>query len=94
MITIVAKNIIKEGKLEVFKALAEELINETIKEEGCISYNLNKDINNKNILTFIEEWQDIEAIKAHNNSAHFTKLVPELGKLTEKASEVNLYERV
>lgn len=94
MITIVAKSIIKEGKVEEFKALAKELIEESRKEEGCISYNLNQDLNNKNVLTFIEEWQDKEAIALHNNSVHFTTIVPKFGEFREKASEINLYERV
>ena len=46
------------------------------------------------MLTFIEEWQDKEAIALHNNSAHFTTIVPKFGEFREKTSEVNLYERV
>ena len=94
MIIIVAKNIIKEGKLEEFKAMAKELVNASRKEPGCISYCLNQDLNNKAVLTFIEEWENKEAIELHNNSAHFTRIVPKLGEFAEKASEVNLYERV
>jgi quinol monooxygenase YgiN len=55
MITIVAKKLIKQGKLEEFKALAENLIKESRNEEGCIAYNLYEDINNSYILTFIVE---------------------------------------
>jgi quinol monooxygenase YgiN len=94
MITIIAKSIIKEGKVEEFKALTKELIDESRKEAGCISYNLNQDLNNKNVLTFIEEWESKEAIEIHNSSRHFTTIVPKLGELREKATEVNLYERV
>ena len=93
MITIVAKNIIKEGKLEEFKALAKEHVEKSRKEEGCIAFNLNEDINNKNVLTFIEEWENKEAIELHNKSAHFTTIIPKLGELREQ-SEVNLYIRV
>ena len=76
MITIVAKNLIKQGKVEEFKILAEKLINESRKESGNIAYNLYEDANNSNILTFIEEWESEEAIKLHNNSKHFTSIVP------------------
>jgi quinol monooxygenase YgiN len=93
MIIIVAKSTIKEGKVEEFKNLAEELIDESRKESGCISYSLNQDINNKNILTFIEKWESKEDIEIHNNSSHFTRIVPKLGEL-RVSSEVNLYERV
>ena len=91
MITIVAKKLIKQGKLEEFKALAEKLINESRKEEGCIAYNLYEDINNPYILTFIEEWKSEEDIKLHNITEHFTSIVPQFTDLQEGKTEVNLY---
>ncbi len=94
MITIVAKSLIKHGKTEEFKILAERLINESRKETGCISYNLYEDSSNCNILTFIEEWENTEAIKAHNSSEHFTSIVPEFGELRESQTEINLYKRI
>ena len=92
MITIVAKNLIKQGKAEEFKVLAERLINESRKESGCISYNLYEDSNNSNILTFIEVWENSEAINLHNNSEHFTSIVPKFAEFKEGQSEINLYK--
>lgn len=94
MIIIVAKCLVKEGTTEEFKTLADELINESRKEAGCISYELCQDINNKNILTFIEKWESKEAIDIHNNSKHFIDIVPKIGQLQVSESEVNLYEIV
>lgn len=94
MITIVAKKLIKQGKLEEFKALAEDLINESRNEEGCIAYNLYEDINNSYILTFIEEWKNEEVIKLHNSTEHFTSVVPKLTDLQEGKTEVNLYRMI
>ena len=94
MITIVAKKLIKQGKLEEFKALAEDLINESRNEEGCIAYNLYEDINNSYILTFIEEWKNEEVIKLHNSTEHFTNIVPKLADLQEGKTEVNLYKMI
>lgn len=93
MITIVAKNIVKDGKAELYKAIARELIEESRKEDGCISYDLHQDINNKNVLTFIEQWRDKDAIALHNKSAHYNKVVPKLGELRED-SEINLYATI
>jgi quinol monooxygenase YgiN len=92
MITIVAKNLIKQGKTEEFKVLAEKLINESRKERGCIAYNLYEDSSNCNILTFIEVWENSEAIKLHNSSEHFTSIVPKFGELKDGQSEINLYK--
>lgn len=93
MIIIVSKNVVKEGKAEEFKALAAELIKKSRGEDGCISYNLNEDINNSNILTFIEEWEDEQSIERHNSSEHFLRIVPKLGELREN-KELNKYVRI
>jgi len=94
MITIVAKSILKPGKKEDFKVLAEKLIRESRKEKGCISYNLYEDINNSNTLTFIEEWINEEAIKLHNESIHFVGIIPKLSELREGKREINLYKLI
>ncbi|MBK5241179.1 putative quinol monooxygenase [Clostridium sp.] len=94
MITIVAKNTIKQSKIVEFKKLAGKLINESRKEIGCLSYNLYEDSNNCNILTFIEEWKSEEAIKLHNNSEHFTSIVPQFVELKESQSQINLYKKI
>lgn len=94
MITIVAKSLIKQGKTEEFKLLAEKLINESRKEEGCISYNLYEDSENSNILTFIEEWESKDEISTHNNSEHFTSIVPKFADLRQSKTEINLYKKV
>ena len=94
MITIVAKNLIKQGKTEEFKVLAERLINESRKESGCISYNLYEDSINGNVLTFIEVWENKEAITLHNSSEHFTSIVPKFGDLKDGQSEINLYKLI
>jgi len=94
MITIVAKSIIKPGRKEDFKILTEKLIKESRKEIGCISYNLYEDINHPNILTFIEEWKNEEAIKLHNVSKHYTGIVPKLSELREGKTEINLYKLI
>jgi quinol monooxygenase YgiN len=93
MITIVAKCIIKKDKIEEFKKLAEELVKESKNEAGCISYGLFEDIKEATVLTFIEEWKDMDAIEEHNNTAHFTSIVPKFDELREN-SDVNLYKRV
>ena len=40
MISVVAKNIVKDSKIGEFKSLADELIKETLKEKGCIEYSI------------------------------------------------------
>lgn len=93
MIHIVAKNTVKKSQVETFKVLTKELILKSKEEDGCIAYDLYEDMNNPNILTFVEIWSDEEAIERHNQSEHFQKIVPKLGNLIE-TKEVNLYKKV
>ncbi|MDM8534670.1 putative quinol monooxygenase [Clostridiaceae bacterium HSG29] len=90
MIRIVAKNKIKNGMVDNFKETAKELIIRSNKENGCISYDLYVDMNDSSILTFLESWEDEEAIFNHNNSEHFKEIVPQLGEFIEE-KEVRKY---
>ena len=94
MIIIVGKSVIKQGKKEDFKALAEKHMRESRKEKGCLSFNLYEDINNSNTLIFIEEWLNEEAIKLHTGSKHFTENVPKLSEFREGKPEINLYKLI
>ncbi|SFH56260.1 Quinol monooxygenase YgiN [Tindallia magadiensis] len=93
MITIVAKSIVKEGKLETFKALAQEMVEKSRKEKGCITYQLYQDIHNDHVMTFIEEWEDMESVEAHQKTEHFEKNVPKMKALRHPSSEMTLYKK-
>ncbi len=92
-LTVVAKNILKEGKKEDVLKLVEVLIEETRKEEGCISYNLYEGSEDENILTFIEEWNSEEAFQLHLNSNHFKEIVPKLSEFME-SSKLDVYKKL
>lgn len=94
MITIVAKSVVLEEKIEEFKKLAKILVEQSRKEEGNVSYTLYQDIENRNAFTFIEFWKNQEAVAIHNSSKHFTTLVPQMNQLRTEPSKVFSYEEV
>lgn len=94
MIRIVADNFIQTEKREEFLGYAQELVTETRKEEGNISYHLHKDRTDENHFTFIEEWKDEDAIKSHNASVHFTNLVPKMRECSKKQGTCYLYDEI
>lgn len=63
MIKITAKHTVKENCIDELTAVLKELVEKSRLEEGCI--NLYKDIDNENIYTIIEEWQNIESLHNH-----------------------------
>jgi quinol monooxygenase YgiN len=93
MLVIVAKNTLKPGAAEAFKAAAQPLIDGSRAEAGNIAYDLFEDVANPNVLTFIEKWQDEAAIAIHNSSAHFTSVVPQLVAFAAGAMDVATYRQ-
>lgn len=93
MLRVIAKCLVKAEEIQTFKQYTIKLIEETRKEAGNISYALYEDIANPQIITFIEEWQDKEALDQHMNSEHFKEIFPKLKALQEKEIEVNLYKK-
>lgn len=94
MIKIVAENYVTKENVQAFLDLVAELVRESRKEAGCISYSLFEDCSDPTHLTFIEEWKDEDAIAIHNATSHFTELVPEMGKLCCKEGAVKKYTEV
>lgn len=90
MLKIVAKFIVEEDKIEEFKKNAEILATQTRKEEGCISYQLLQNVDNSEMLFFVEEWENQEAIDKHNNSKHFTELLPKLTAHLKEDPAINV----
>jgi quinol monooxygenase YgiN len=94
MIKVVAKAKLKPGvNVEDYFVPARELVAETRKEEGCISYALHQDINDPSIITMLEEWVDEESLNRHVNTEHVKRIVPGLKELRE-SSEINIYTEV
>ncbi|MBC8060658.1 MAG: antibiotic biosynthesis monooxygenase [Clostridiaceae bacterium] len=94
MVKVVAKHFVKEDKINEFIELAKNLVEATVKEEGCIEYKLFQDLKDSKILTIIEEWEDKTALDKHMDSEHFIEIVPILSSFMEKPAEMNLYKNL
>ena len=94
MIHILASFKVKNDKLSDFIKLCNELIEESRKEEGCVSYHLQQNTERENYLVFVEEWKSNEAIEKHNSSSHFTRIVPMLVEICEKAPVIEVFNRL
>ncbi|MGI5990754.1 MAG: putative quinol monooxygenase [Methanosarcina sp.] len=92
-IRVVAKNYVKPEKVQEFMDLCKNLVEATLKEEGCIEYGLYQELGNSGILTFLEEWKDEKNLDEHLNSNHFRKIFPLFSEYLEKETEVNVYRR-
>ena len=92
-IRVVAKNYVKPEKIQEFIDLFKKLIEESVKEDGCMDYGLYQELNNPGILTTLEEWRDKSNLDKHLNSNHFREIVPLLSEYLEKETEINMYKK-
>lgn len=70
VLTIVAKIEAHNDKVEFVKAELLKLIEPTLKEAGCIQYDLHQDNEDPSVFVFYEQWESRELLQAHLNSPH------------------------
>lgn len=94
MLKVVAKSYAREGKVEQILGLSKEMVEKTVLEEGCLSYELFQDINDPRAMIILEEWESEEALEKHIESEHFKRIIPQLSELREGPSVVNRCKKV
>lgn len=61
---------------------ATELVELSLRDKGCISYDLYGSLTNDDHLLICETWENKADLEAHMNSEHFKRLVPQLESLS------------
>ncbi len=69
-----------ENRAAVLEA-ARELVACSLKDEGCVAYDVFESATRSNVLMICETWRDAGSLDAHQKSAHFTTLVPRIESL-------------
>ena len=62
---------------------AAELATASLKDEGCVAYDLFESATRSDVLMICETWSNAKALAAHEQASHFTTLVPRLEQLGE-----------
>ena len=61
--------------------MAKELVVCSLKDNGCIAYDIFESATREDVLMICETWKDAESLDAHEKAAHFITLVPKLQEL-------------
>ncbi|MDR2175021.1 MAG: antibiotic biosynthesis monooxygenase [Synergistaceae bacterium] len=72
--------------------LARPCIEATRKEKGCIRYELFVSSEDGVTMQFIEEWTDLDALKAHLQSPHLSAFKEQRKDLVEKGVVLKLFD--
>lgn len=61
--------------------IAKELVEKSLKDKGCIAYDIFESATREDVLMICETWKDAESLSAHEKAEHFVTLVPKLQAL-------------
>ncbi|MDD5729447.1 MAG: putative quinol monooxygenase [Victivallales bacterium] len=94
MITVLASIHVREGRLDDYLEILKENVPEVCAEDGCISYEPMVDIDSKlppqvmdaNIVTIVEQWESLDALKIHLAAPHMLKYQDKVKGIVEKVS--------
>jgi quinol monooxygenase YgiN len=81
MIYLIGTLEIKPEQREAFVKAANTCIAETVKEAGCISYEMNASMAYPNRFIFVERWKSRDDLDAHFRAPYLTDFVKASGPM-------------
>jgi quinol monooxygenase YgiN len=93
-ITVVATFQAKPGKEAELKKTLIGLVAPTLKEIGCINYDLHASPEDSAKFLFHENWTSKVALDTHLQSAHIQKLLPRVDELCVGFPEIKIWEKI
>ena len=72
---------VEEKNHEAVVAAAKELVAASLKDNGCVAYDLFQSATRSDVLMICETWASAGALAAHEAASHFTTLVPKIQEL-------------
>jgi quinol monooxygenase YgiN len=71
VIYVIAEVRVKPGTIDKAIAAARLSVAETVKEDGCISYDMHQSVTDPQRLVLVERWESREALTRHFETPHF-----------------------
>ncbi len=88
-LTIVARIEAYPDQVELLKTELQKLVEPTLREPGCIQYDLHQDNLDPAIFLFYENWENRELWQAHMNNSH----IADFARATDGAiADFSLFE--
>ena len=76
-----------ESNRDELVTTARELTAASLRDEGCVAYDLYESATRRDVLLICETWQDEASLAAHARQPHYTVLGPRLRELGEMKTE-------
>jgi len=80
------------AKREAVIAAARDVMRDTRRETGCISYTLSSDVEDQGLFHIFEEWESAEALGAHFKAPHMARFQAAAAGFGIKEMKLQRYE--
>ncbi|MBW1681612.1 MAG: antibiotic biosynthesis monooxygenase [Deltaproteobacteria bacterium] len=94
MVSVIAKIPVQEGKMDEAVAAFKELVAHVAQEEGTLSYTLNKDPSEPNVLVVMERYKDKAALEAHSSTPYFKEFFKKSGAFIGGKPDIRVLEEI
>lgn len=91
MIMVTAKITAKPGEKDKIVSKAQNLIQFTRLESGCISYNLYNGTEDNNTLLMLEKWENQDVLNLHMQTEHFKAFNTAVENILAKEVDITVY---
>lgn len=91
MVVVSGTFVFPAGTREKVAQAAAQVVAETRREKGCITYRFYADLEDENTYRVFEEWETLDDLKAHGKSAHLAAFRETLAGIGMISRDVKLY---
>jgi quinol monooxygenase YgiN len=91
--TLIVHLQVKMGEEKAMLDAAKPCIAATLKEKGCLAYELHQDLEDPTKFVFFERWKTVQALDDHLGAAHTKKLLGAVGKIAAGAPKFAVYQK-
>ena len=94
LLSVVAEMVAKPGKEDELKRHLIALVAPTLKEEGCVQYDLHQSIGEPGRFVFYENWTSREMLDRHSKSEHIAAVRSVRDAILAEPGRVLTYTRI
>lgn len=91
-LTVIARIKAKPGKEQSLREALEALVSPTLREKGCLNYDLHEGVDDPQLFMFYENWQNRELHAKHMDSPHLNDFKAKMDNLLAEPLQVDLVE--
>jgi len=92
MILVIGTVVVPAANMDMARDAMKQMMRHTLKEAGCVSYNLCEDLLEPGRLRISEEWETMAALEAHFEVPHMKVWRDALAQAGATGRKVDIYD--